>query len=654
MSASLVAQLLRARRSQATAAPPADPPHRPLPSDIFQRILELLPPNDLALAGRFACKETARMFREKRHCTVYLSLPLNDNAAAAFPIDWAEKELRNMPFSRKLLLLSTAAASGCVANLETAWRLLTPSIFVEALPKRYGRPSVYDKQYISGADPGTAAAQAGHAHVLPWLVSRRVPLDLRRTLLGVARQCGLAALKDTWQLLSREDPYLLLDAPVAWASATSATPDAYDKLQWVLQEGGGSLTAEVAAAAASGPAAERLLPLLQALRASGCSVDSHGVLAAALRNPAAGQEVLDWLVDVVGCPLPATLEARHVAWAAAAGAGEVWKLRWLEGRGVALAGQPLLAAAAGGHLHAVQVLHEEYGSSQQLTEEVLAAAVAAGSVPTATWLRQAGCPMGPSCWEAAVRRGDLAMVRWLADAKCPWDEYTAENLFKFWPNDSAHKAQGCLEAARVLAVVAGCPMGGERHWLSCEVLRRGDLPLVTWLHDEARCHVWPMADLDASVSGGCEAVIEWVVRDAGRDVRKAGWLYGFAARNCDRSTLEVLFRLGAELEGATVQTLFNQMVEGAVVVWLMARAGAELSREMVKSAREVTAARRSRGAGGGGGEGRSGEEAARSAFGGEDLAEVVLRAEEEERRRRRRRSGLGRRLLGTLLCGAGH
>ncbi len=140
---------------------------------------------------------------------------------------------------------------------------------------------MYDKQHISGTDPGTAAVQAGHAHVLPWLASCRVPLDLRRTLLGVAVRPGGS------------------DKNVATAVKGGPLPAArrarglgrrrHHHPRRVRQAAAGSMA--VAAAAASGPAAERLLPLLQALWVGGCPADSHGVLAAALRDPAVGQEV---------------------------------------------------------------------------------------------------------------------------------------------------------------------------------------------------------------------------------------------------------------------------------------------------------------------------------------------------------------------------
>ncbi len=80
--------------------------------------------------------------------------------------------------------------------------------------------------------------------------------------------------------------------------------------------------------------------------------------------------------------------------------------------------QAPLSAAGEGRLEAVRYLHQDCGLP--LSREVLCAAAGSGSVATATWLLQHGCPVGQLAYANAVRRGDLPIMRWLAtQARCP-------------------------------------------------------------------------------------------------------------------------------------------------------------------------------------------------------------------------------------------
>ncbi len=155
----------------------------------------------------------------------------------------ASGAFHQLSFRRKILALSAAAASGSETNLAVAWALLRPCLFPGVPPERY---CLLDHPW---GDPGAAAAQAGHPHLLRWLLQHRCPLDPANTLRAVARHCPLAELQAAWQLLRRDKrsvdgvvlthgstdalPYSM-ELELAADAAQSVTPDAMDKVQWVL------------------------------------------------------------------------------------------------------------------------------------------------------------------------------------------------------------------------------------------------------------------------------------------------------------------------------------------------------------------------------------------------------------------------------------
>lgn len=49
----------------------------------------------------------------------------------------------------------------------------------------------------------------------------------------------------------------------------------------------------------------------------------------------------------------------------------------------------------------------------------LVAAVESGSVRTAAWLRQVGCPLQAKLYLPAIARGDLPVVTWLLQPAAP-------------------------------------------------------------------------------------------------------------------------------------------------------------------------------------------------------------------------------------------
>ncbi len=198
---------------------------RQLPSTLQLHIVSLLPPNDLALGARLACRYLSAGLSKPEHCTAYLSQPLPPHAAP-----WAEaagqQHVRRLPLRHKLQLMCAAAASGSELNLELSWQLVQPSLFPGALNRT--------RDAATYPSPGVAAVEAGHVQLLGWLL-QRCPglLQPNRTLVAAAKHCHLDGLKAAWEALRRScyDPDVqgMLDA-----AAESTTPDAVAKIEWML------------------------------------------------------------------------------------------------------------------------------------------------------------------------------------------------------------------------------------------------------------------------------------------------------------------------------------------------------------------------------------------------------------------------------------
>lgn len=254
---------------------------RQLPPDLILRILQLLPPNDLALSGRRTLRAAWQRFRLHRHATVHVSQPL---PAYILHTAWAQacaaEALKHLPFQAKLLCLSTATASGSETNTSFAWSLVQPCLFPGLTPTHYV------PLFRPHPDPGVAAAQRGKPHLLPWLVSHGCPLDPRRTLAALAQHCNMTQLQSaaqTLRLINNEEqglgqgraavPSSHRYGGITTAAAASTTPDSLEKLQWLVEHLGCELTDEAPAAAAAAAGAGGVasgLPTLQWLRERGC------------------------------------------------------------------------------------------------------------------------------------------------------------------------------------------------------------------------------------------------------------------------------------------------------------------------------------------------------------------------------------------------
>ncbi len=202
------------------------------------------------------------------------------------------------------------------------------------------------------------------------------------------------------------------------------------------------------------------------------------------------------------------------------------KLRWLQQQGVPLGSNDLHQAARSGGLEAVRYLHEECGL--QLSPIVMEAAVASGSVDTVSWLMQPGCPLPYTAYWHAACGADAAMVCWLAGTGMPVTHATLLSLVEDWGSGcrEAHVGSGrtrssssrensscearLLQAVRVLAARCGMPLGALGARVVVAAARRGHLPLVRWLVQEAGCGVELEEAVGAAKDSGCEALVEWL------------------------------------------------------------------------------------------------------------------------------------------------
>ncbi len=614
-----------------------------LPNDLLLRILQLLPPQELACDGRRVCRAAASHFCAPADLTVRLSLPMDPKMAHRWR-EGAGPGLKQLTMWRKLALLSTAAATGCEANLDAAWALVSPGVALDV----ECNPRLYIDTYGSGADPGSAAASCGHLHLLPWLVQHGVPLDSEAALVAAAPHGDLATLQRTLLLLhSRLDSsrFATTHLQLLRAVACGGGPHATAKLAWLLPQRRDELSRTNVLWYVSGDAcrAPDPIPLLEWVQERGFDLRAEPLVAHAVAY--SSLEVVEWLAGEAGCPLLArdssSLEQRIFGFRIggspvsalklainAAGSGSVEKVRWVQQQGVVLQqlGNPelvLSAAAERRHTNVVRYLHEECGI--ELQADVADSAVLAGCVELAAWLLSKGCsPSAREAYEVSCRNGDAPMLLWLLHgAKCPVGRLTAESVQRWWPRQSEGRPGQLVDPAVVEArlwprgvddsagqvvnvlravLEAGCPLGNGPTVLRGALIR-GDLALARCLHEEHGIELDPWALCEATRSG-CEALMEWVAAVAGSR-RGEGRLdlyqyhpewdpYPEAAACRDLASMRCLRRLvvpvGAETLWRAVSRCAPLTALGMLVDW-----GAAPSRQEVRRALEAAGrARRSR------------------------------------------------------------
>ncbi len=574
----------------------AQEPHRSrnsgsssLPTALQLHVLSLLPPNDRALSGRFACRDAADALSGPQHCTASLSQPLPPHAAP-----WAQEagkqHVRQLPFRHKFQLLSTAARSGSEANLEVAWALLEPSVFPELLQNEQDRYNPYP-------DPGVATVRAGHVHLLGWLL-RRCPglVQPDKVLEAAALHRPLAELQQAWETLrdhinsgnmsstsrssslngSRRGRVHLLQV-VLNAAAQSLTPDALGKMEWLLA-GAGSCRLQPTTAAAAACSGD--LGRLRWLRDRGCPFSQY-TLPAVLEQ--ASLPVAQRLVGEGVHELPPRAgegeDSSSWSWkalmhAAARSSNGVAKLRWLQeqgapsltGVGARLAQDLALVAVGAGQVEVVQYLVSAVRPAALIQDpydqnRFGEAATKSGSTQMVEYLvQEAGWALSHRAYEWAAEVGGLAMIRWLAleagvsAAGCNLGPMVAQ-----WPCSTQADSRDLLEAVQLL-VGAGCWETYAKRDAIAVAARRGDLALVQYLHRwlPGRLSVGQYQWAEA-VSGGCEALLEWMAQQPGwRDKMVSS--YRGPVSIGDKGTVAALRRLG-------VPWCHQNLLVCAVVYW---------------------------------------------------------------------------------------
>ncbi len=258
------------------------------------------------------------------------------------------------------------------------------------------------------------------------------------------------------------------------------------------------------------------------------------------------------------------------AWGATA-AGNRWQsclpVRQAEDDSLVL--RLVLAAATAGQMETVRHLLSVWGQDEvpeSMAQRFGDAAAASGSIPMARYLRRMGAVFTDSAYTAGAHQEeegasrheggcgscgkglDVEMIRWLAQKArvgVPWARRLGA-IIRAWAQqvDPVTASQDLVEAVRV--VVEGrlltCQRGSrDAKDVLDTVARFGDLALVQYLHGVLGCA--PDGNtLQEAVMGGCEEVVEWLVREHPA-CQECSRPYACAAKNGDLGTLTALARL---------------------------------------------------------------------------------------------------------------
>ncbi len=526
-----------------------------LPVELQGHIFTLLPPNERALS-RGACRAARDASNEPeqpldpQHCTVHLSELLPDYIRAQ-AVEAFQEQLPQLTFRRKVELLSTAAASGCLVNLEVALQLVQATVFPQLLLSRSNafRTSTSDQR---GMDPGRAAVRAGHVELLPWLL-RHCPalVDASGVLEAAAEYSDLAGVQRAHEALMTQPGGIIGTSSnnseqagtsgasgsstshngsgspfsgqaVLAAAAGSTTPDAVAKVQWLLDPEAGvgpcSLDHSIAEVAARGGN----LSVLRWIHARGCTMGGSSVDVLGFALECASLDVLRWLVEEAGHDLPCSTDDWGELLCAAATSGQsLAKIQWLAEKGAPLpccdGNGPILRmlrsvvyeAVLAGQAEAVRYiwgLHNRDAACSIFDPEALSAAVP-GSPGVGRLLAEIGVPhsYGNHAYWAALRRGDLATVQWLAEeAKVSAPCGLLAMAVQLWP---AAESRGLPQAVRLLKEVGFFSFGdSEALRLALEL---GNLELVRAVKDDQDDFASRRVMMAAAAKGGCEAVLDW-------------------------------------------------------------------------------------------------------------------------------------------------
>lgn len=529
-------------------------PDPPLPRELLLRVLRFLPRNTRAFSGRLTCKDAAQHFSKPKHCTVRLCKPL---PALPCAIEWArdkaQQGIASLSFRRQLRLFVVAAHSGCATNLEVVLSVMQPRMCPELLSTAQ---TTWPAVQLAGV--GEAAARAGHAHLLPWLLAHCPGLvHPAKTLHEVAQHCDLGRWQRAWgQLRERvveasgasgdgsKNPFW---QQLLASAAECALHEGCAKLEWVLATADGRCRVtpgSLPAAIRSGDLS-RVRWLVGQLQQQGEQLGQEEeqqqgqqeaqqheqqqgqqagqqqqlwgrkgpcVLAAALQHADLG--LVEWLVGQAGCPLPdpADVEACGQLAGAAAASGSIARLQWLAEGGLPVDEETVLGSAArAGRVEVLRHVWAKAGGAVPSGTKIVEQAARSGSVDTTVWLLQQGCTQTGIAFAIAVLNGNRAQARLLAAYHDPPDpDVDASALVLVWPSVT----RACAEELCAVVPSLWDEAFGDQ-WLQyafrCAV-RRGHLPLIHVLLG-LRPGFVPSIDgtiLEHAANGGSEGVLRWL------------------------------------------------------------------------------------------------------------------------------------------------
>ncbi|KXZ45309.1 hypothetical protein GPECTOR_56g406 [Gonium pectorale] len=425
---------------------------------IKDRIARFLPRNEVACSLRGVDKATAAMLRSPEFTTMRLSEPVPHHA---FAWRWGRPgATRELTLAQRRELLCLTAASGATENLALVKRVagcrLTAKVCYAA--GKAGQLEFCALLAQLGFDMGcavegaaavghlalceelmswagvqyspltcaVAAAEAGHTHIVEWMVRRCEEFgqlepssdeawDLVR---AIAKHCDLAALQRFLVQLAGPDVVEAVGGDwgqaiyVMAAAAGSPTPDWRAKVEWLESLDFPQTWHAFTAAAKRPDALERFAWLAQReYPQPGEGGHEDLVAAATVGNEAAVLFLAEGRPDgadftEVWC---AAAEKRHLP--------VLQKMHAAGRRGHVR--DTANAAARNGHLHVLTWLVETPDLGVVLHEDLFEAAAASGSVGLLAWLRERGCPWDVWAFTAAAAHGCGAALEWMAERGCP-------------------------------------------------------------------------------------------------------------------------------------------------------------------------------------------------------------------------------------------
>ncbi len=242
-------------------------------------------------------------------------------------------------------------------------------------------------------------------------------------------------------------------------------------------------------------------------------------------------------------------------------------------------------------------------------------AIKAWDMKMVAWVLQQGCAFGTEALLEAAISGNVAMVEWLLqEAKVQPDGVDlGRDVIAAWPYKRRWDSRRLLQAVRLLVAAAAAPAaaaeaaaadrggegggggggGGREPVLLSSALpaaaSRGDLALVRYLVEDLQLQRELTAEVFSAAAGsGCEALLEWLVREQGCPVSGPdAWVR--AGRLGDRAVLGCLLRLGVPWgEGLGQAAAADAGLPGPVLAW-MAAEGAPIPVESGGAAQEEEA-----------------------------------------------------------------